>query len=397
MRRVLIAILIAALGFGSAPGKALAQDAHDDIFNGVGAAIILQQVIRNRNEPRERPATSQVKRDQTRFAQDALNELGFDAGAVDGIAGRKTRASVMQFQLAAGLTPTGQIDVLTLGVLSEAMSRKQRDPDSITRDTLPKIADDVRAKSRADNSVAGLTVPPDNRETSGSPRLLHPISPSRPSGGAIRKASSKNSKIRPVPTRRFSAVGQYPPSGFRGYGIMAFKSTVSSFDRSRYAMLCEAFVTSQLDSETSGIARKDQFVTVWPTRNVRVAEMLNRISQLPAEKICALAIDNIDTTMSYRALQAARAAGFDDQGIGPFLLGWLPGSDYAKEDALIFWLDLSRVTKHPQALSLFQEWRYRIENDPHLASNYSVEGWRRELRHWADKHGEGLFSVLIRD
>lgn len=45
-----------------------------------------------------------------RDVQRALNEAGYNAGFVDGIAGRRTRSAVSAFQEANGLTVTGEID-----------------------------------------------------------------------------------------------------------------------------------------------------------------------------------------------------------------------------------------------------------------------------------------------
>ena len=51
--------------------------------------------------------------------QEKLNELGYDCGTADGIAGQKTQAAVKQYQQEKGITVTGQIDEELLNTLLE--------------------------------------------------------------------------------------------------------------------------------------------------------------------------------------------------------------------------------------------------------------------------------------
>ena len=46
-------------------------------------------------------------KDQVMQLQAGLNKLGYDAGPVDGLAGRQTRAALQQFQNDRGMTPDG--------------------------------------------------------------------------------------------------------------------------------------------------------------------------------------------------------------------------------------------------------------------------------------------------
>ena len=50
------------------------------------------------------------KRQQIRYAQERLKELGYYHDAIDGIAGKNTRAALKQFQRDVGLRETGHLD-----------------------------------------------------------------------------------------------------------------------------------------------------------------------------------------------------------------------------------------------------------------------------------------------
>jgi murein L,D-transpeptidase YcbB/YkuD len=52
-----------------------------------------------------------------RSAQQALNDRGYDVGAVDGVYGPNTQDAVVRFQQAQGLSQTGTLDAPTLSAL----------------------------------------------------------------------------------------------------------------------------------------------------------------------------------------------------------------------------------------------------------------------------------------
>ncbi len=64
--------------------------------------------------------------EMVREAQMLLLQLGYDAGGVDGAPGNKTIAAVQAFQKAAGLTPTGKIDLRLLSQLQQARAQQLR-------------------------------------------------------------------------------------------------------------------------------------------------------------------------------------------------------------------------------------------------------------------------------
>ncbi len=63
-----------------------------------------------------------TEKEQIRIVQEMLNQLGYDCGTPDGIAGKKTQAAVTQFQRDSGLTETGTINAETIAKLEEALA-----------------------------------------------------------------------------------------------------------------------------------------------------------------------------------------------------------------------------------------------------------------------------------
>ena len=76
---------------------------------------------------REDPAADY--RAQVRSVQQALNNLGYDAGPVDGALGPKTRGAIRAFQVAEGLTVDGNVDAELLEELGVAASATPDDDD----------------------------------------------------------------------------------------------------------------------------------------------------------------------------------------------------------------------------------------------------------------------------
>lgn len=196
-----------------------------------------------------------------------------------------------------------------------------------------------------------------------------------------------------IPSRRFSGPGQYPPTDYRGYGVLAFKSQQTSYDALRHQIICEAYLATMLPSRVIAAPKVDQFVTIWPVESVENADSLNA-SDAPLSPLCRDALGAYDLPTAAEAIRKARMAGFEDGGVGPFLLGWLPGDGFGSSDALILSLDLSLVASYAQAQSLFTEWKRDIESDPALLERgFSLELVRRKIRRWADRHGPGFLAL----
>jgi hypothetical protein len=71
---------------------------------------------------RLRPFTGEQRGDVL-AAQARLRNLGYEPGPLDGIAGKRTRAAVIAFQVTEGLKVTGKIDDATIDKLKEAYGR----------------------------------------------------------------------------------------------------------------------------------------------------------------------------------------------------------------------------------------------------------------------------------
>lgn len=61
-------------------------------------------------------------RDRIRWAQRSLNDLGYDCGTVDGLAGRRTEGCVKAFQTDVGIDPSGLLDPPTREELACAVT-----------------------------------------------------------------------------------------------------------------------------------------------------------------------------------------------------------------------------------------------------------------------------------
>lgn len=200
----------------------------------------------------------------------------------------------------------------------------------------------------------------------------------------------------PMPTRAFAGPGQFPPDGFRGYGLVVFPATAAEFDQDRHMMICQAFLNTMQPTATARRQLYDQFVTVWPLDDGVIASGLNRKTRRDeAAAICTEAIEAYDLSHAQDVLSGLRGQGVTFEGIGPFLFGWLPTNTYGQSGTLILQLDLSRVSNYEQALTMMQSWLQKIESDPALLRDgFSMENTRRLLRDWSDLHGPNFLRLI---
>lgn len=122
--------------------KGATADFAQDLIRDVTRGIIQNEINRSRNEQksnrsqsssRPRPSgqsntsSAQTRRaaaaNQTAVTQRLLNDLGFNAGAVDGVSGRGTRRAISSYQVSRGFQPTGKLSRLQFAGLKADHAR----------------------------------------------------------------------------------------------------------------------------------------------------------------------------------------------------------------------------------------------------------------------------------
>jgi tetratricopeptide (TPR) repeat protein len=193
-------------------------------------------------------------------------------------------------------------------------------------------------------------------------------------------------------SRVFAGPHQYPPKDFPAYGIMAFRTRATPDDRSRYLMLCEAFLAVLPHESELALGPSQQMVTVWPIETDYIAAILNLG---PRNLTCPTAVDNYNLALAIEAINDAGQAGVGVTGRGPFLLAWSPSTEKGKRDALVLVADLSSVTTNDEAKLRLLRWRTDILLEPNIWKNgWDVESLRVRLREWADEFGPQILSVF---
>jgi hypothetical protein len=197
-------------------------------------------------------------------------------------------------------------------------------------------------------------------------------------------------------SRIFAGPTEYPPTEFAAYGILAFRSRPSPYDRERHLMFCNAYVAALPHASELDVPRSRQMVTVWPLDSDEASDRLNGLrSQL--KDICQIAVDNYGLVVAQQALKDAEVTGRTLDRAGPFLLAWSPSADKGKEDALVLVSDLSDITTYEQARERLLAWSRDIENDPALwVRGWDIERLRTYVRDWVDKYGEMSLALFSR-
>lgn len=118
---------------------------------GIGGTLLLQQLNKKNKKAQKRRTRSKntkkkntvrsvsssniaevpTTRDQARDMQRRLNQLGFDAGTPDGIAGKRTRAAVSEFQFSIGAPATGKLSQSDISILIQSTNQQAADIGSV--------------------------------------------------------------------------------------------------------------------------------------------------------------------------------------------------------------------------------------------------------------------------
>lgn len=110
-KRIATTCLAAALAIPPAAPVA----ANDGIVGGIIGGIIGGAIVRESQRPRQtttaprQTTANTAQRQANREVQSSLNYFGFNAGPVDGVFGRGTRAAISQYQAHMSYPPTGQL------------------------------------------------------------------------------------------------------------------------------------------------------------------------------------------------------------------------------------------------------------------------------------------------
>ncbi|RKF06720.1 peptidoglycan-binding protein [Oceaniradius stylonematis] len=360
--------------------------------------------------------------DDIRALQTNLNRLGYYDGAIDGAVGPLTRAALLELRRAAALesvtnnAPTEGDFAASFRLLRDreisAGTLNFDDPSylaeiaaqQLTRQLSGDGAPIGRIVGRLDTSTldnAGPSITTASRQMRAVDRAPASAVESQsrerqttatPADETGRVAAAS---VRPVPTRAFSSPDRYPPEGFRGYGIIAFKAIATSYDIEKHQQICAAYVAAFRPTATqSNTAVTDQFLTVWPVETDDVADALNQSMRDRDLTVCQDAIRHFDTETARYAIQEAEKAGFAGSGTGPFLLAWSPATEFGKEDTFVLSLDLSRVSNYDLAHAMMQEWRNDVETDFADLRGFTLARLQVTLRRWADKYGPGFLEAF---
>jgi len=201
-------------------------------------------------------------------------------------------------------------------------------------------------------------------------------------------------------SRAFAGPTQFPPSGFAGYGVLAFPSAPAR-SAARFDMFCAAYLAAFSDSavlEARGVKTAQQMVTVLPVTSDDLAAELDFMDE---DTACDTARVEYDLVQAQDAIRKAEAAsGLTDglralTGRGPYLLAWAPGQTFGSRDALVLAADLSNSSSPEQAALDMQTWRRDIEQDPsQWRDGWNSEGIRRVAQRWVDRRGDAIIKLI---
>lgn len=199
-----------------------------------------------------------------------------------------------------------------------------------------------------------------------------------------------------IATRVFASQQQFPPQNYAAYGIVAFRTGVAPENKARFDAICRAYMSAITHTNASPTPIDKQMVTVWPVNDIDVASVLNT-GQLEAP--CQQALDHYDLAQADGAISAARRAGFNPDGRGPYLVAWAPGQQFGQPDTPVLFLNLSAVNSYDDASNMFLKWKTDIEEGADLWKNgaWDIENLRLVLKDWADTYGETLLGLLFSD
>lgn len=221
------AVVCSAMALTGFPGIA---HANDDVVRGViglGTAIILNEMNRNRQaqqppkaqRPRQGSSNRSVRRQPTaeelavvesrKEVQRRLNMLGFNVGTADGIYGPRTRNAIASFQSSIGHSPSGRITEEQIAILHQQTGGSPSGPG---QQGFPSFAGGGQFSQQADG--AGHH---------SFPSLGGEAQPGQPGGGFPALGGQQEAGAGGVATSPFPALG-VPGTGTGNANASAFPS-----------------------------------------------------------------------------------------------------------------------------------------------------------------------------
>ncbi|WP_417525149.1 hypothetical protein [Marinovum sp.] len=199
-------------------------------------------------------------------------------------------------------------------------------------------------------------------------------------------------------TRLFAGPDMIPPQDFAAYAILATRHSPRGSDRSRYEVICAAYLEVLEASDAPSVPSTDkQLVTVWPVAEPGL-EMIG-LADTPAER-CAAAIDHYHLPSGRQAIKEAERGSpalLQELSVldGPFLLAWNPSTDKGNPGVPLFRMDLSQVRTESQARAFFRLWRKGIlENTDHWVDGWQDVGTRLRLKVYIENYSDQALSGL---
>jgi hypothetical protein len=203
-------------------------------------------------------------------------------------------------------------------------------------------------------------------------------------------------RTRGIATRAFAGPSQIPPSEYRAYGMVLFKSRASRFNRDRHIQMCEAYTAALAHTTESNIPRSEQMVTVWPVTRDDIADAINPLTGMAP---CDQAVDHYGLVQAQNALRILETysgpdGAYDTDGRGPFLVAWTPGRLIGQDPSIALLVDLSHVDSDAQALEMMTMWHDKIQDDPSLWQDEAVRPRLIDvIRRFFDQNGVILDAV----
>lgn len=199
-------------------------------------------------------------------------------------------------------------------------------------------------------------------------------------------------------TRLFAGPDMIPPQDFAAYAILATRHSPRGSDRSRYEVICAAYLEVLEASDAPSVPTTDkQLVTVWPVAEPGLETI--GLADTPAER-CAAAIDHYHLPSGRQAIKEAERGSpalLQELSVldGPFLLAWNPSTDKGNPGVPLFRMDLSQVRTESQARAFFRLWRKGIlENTDHWVDGWQDVGTRLRLKVYIENYSDQALSGL---